>query len=179
MDFREKTISEETVYKGSILTVFRRIAELPDGTAAGRDVIRVGKAAAAVPVDEIGNVVLVRQYRCGIDDFTLEIPAGKADHAGESLMECAARELEEETGLHAGRLEPLPRILSAPAFCNECVSLFLATELTQGTCQPDEGEYLQPVRIPLEQAVQGVMNGEYPDAKTALGILTAFKKLKG
>ncbi|MDD3212390.1 MAG: NUDIX hydrolase, partial [Eubacteriales bacterium] len=134
--------------------------------------------AAIVPVDADGTVTLVRQHRVVVDMVTLEIPAGKLDFVGEDPLACAHRELEEETGLHAEKMELLCPMVTTPGFCTERVSIYLATGLSRHTAHLDEDEFLNVVKMPLSEAVSRVMSGELCDGKTALGLMLAWAKLK-
>jgi ADP-ribose pyrophosphatase len=109
--------------------------------------------------------------------MTWEIPAGKLNFAGEDPFNCAVRELEEETGLRAGKWELLTRVDTTPGFCTERIALYLATDLTQHETHMDEDEFLLIKRIQLKEAAEQVMAGKLADAKTALGILMAVHRL--
>ncbi len=176
---RETPFQTKVVYDGRIISVEHWQVKLPDGREAFREVVKHPGAAAIVPVDQLGCVTLVRQHRVAIDRMTWEIPAGKLNFVGEDPFHCAVRELEEETGLRAGRWELLTRADTTPGFCTERIALYLATELSQHEAHADEDEFLLIKRIPLKEAVDQVMAGELRDAKTALGILMAFHRLHG
>lgn len=149
----ETPISDETVFRGALIDVSHMQVRLPNGRTALREIVHHKGAAAIVPVDDEEYVYLVRQHRVVNDMLTWEIPAGKLDTADEDPLHCAVRELREETGL------------------------YLATGLSQHEDHPDEDEFLRVTRIPLKEAVQRVMSGEFQDAKTALGLLMAWQKL--
>lgn len=175
---RETYLSGETVYDGKVVHLEKWEVLLPDGAKAAREVVKHVGAAAIVPVDGSGFVTLVRQHRVAIDEITLEIPAGKLNFKGEDPLVCAKRELEEETGLNAARWQTLTHSVTTPGFCDEQIGLFLATELTQHEAHTDEDEFLNVVRIPLEEAVARVMSGEIRDMKSALGLLMAERVLR-
>ncbi len=174
---REIPFSKETIYDGKILHVEKWQVTCPNGHAATREVVVHNGAAAVVPVFEDGTTLLVRQHRVAIDRMTLEIPAGKLDSAEEDPMDCAVRELREETGLAAGRMTPLTSLFTTPGFCTEKIGIYLAQDLTQGETSPDEDEFLGLVRMPLEEAVGLVMAGEIRDSKTICGLLMARETL--
>jgi len=111
--------------------------------------------------------------------MTLEIPAGKLDYVGEDPYDCAVRELEEETGLRAESFELLTNVVTTPGFCTETIGLYLATGLSQHEDHPDPDEFLFVEKLPLKEAIDRVMSGEFRDAKTALGLLMAWQKLHG
>ena len=174
---REIPFSSETIYDGKILHVERWTVTCPNGREALREIVVHKGAAAVVPVFEDGTTLLVRQHRVAVDRVTLEIPAGKLDSVSEDPLDCAVRELEEETGLRAGRMTLLTSLLTTPGFCTEKIAIYLAQDLTQGQTHPDEDEFLDLVRIPLEEAVARIMHGEIRDSKTICGLLMAKEAL--
>ncbi len=174
----ELPIARETVFSGALIHVDHMRVTLPDGREALREIVVHGGAAAIVPVDEEGNVTLVRQHRVAVDEVMLEIPAGKLDHPGEDPLCCAQRELEEETGLRAESWTLLCPAITTPGFCTERIGLYLATGLKP--CKPhlDADEFLNVVKMPLSEAIARVISGELHDAKSALGLLLAEKHLQ-
>ena len=113
---REVPFASETIYDGKILHVERWQVTCPNGRSAVREIVVHKGAAAVVPVYPDGTTLLVRQHRVAVDRVTLEIPAGKLDSAGEDPLDCAVRELEEETGLRVGRMTLLTSLLTTPGF---------------------------------------------------------------
>lgn len=174
----EKILSEKRVYEGKIVKVSVMDVTLPNGEPAKREVIRHVGASAVVPVDADGNVTLVRQYRAPIAQVLLEIPAGKLDYKEENRLEAARRELREETGLTAENWTHLTDIVTTPGFCDELISIYLATGLTAGEDEPDDDEFLNIVKMPLAELVGMAMRGEISDSKTLIGILMADRLLK-
>ena len=174
---REIPFESETIYDGKILHVERWQVTCPNGRSATREIVVHKGAAAVVPVYPDGTTLLVRQHRVAVDRVTLEIPAGKLDSAGEDPLDCAVRELEEETGLRAGRMTLLTSLLTTPGFCTEKIAIYLAQDLSQGQTHPDEDEFLDLVRMPLEEAVAKIMRGEIRDSKTICGLLMAKEAL--
>ncbi|HNW87709.1 MAG TPA: NUDIX hydrolase [Candidatus Limiplasma sp.] len=175
----ETPLRDELVFHGALIDVTHMTVRLPNGREALREVVRHKGAAAVVPVDADGFVTLVRQHRVVVDQVTLEIPAGKLDHVGEDPLACAHRELEEETGLRARHMDLLCPMITTPGFCTEKVSIYLATGLSRYHAHLDEDEFLNVVRMPLEEAVSRAMRGELNDGKTSLGLLMAWVRLKG
>ena len=175
---REIPFASEMIYEGKILHVERWQVTCPNGRSATREIVVHKGAAAVVPVYPDGTTLLVRQHRVAVDRVTLEIPAGKLDSAGEDPHDCAVRELEEETGLRAGRMTLLTSLLTTPGFCTEKIAIYLAQGLSQGETHPDEDEFLGLVRLPLSEAVAMVMRGELRDGKTICGLLMANEHLR-
>ena len=174
---REIPFHKETIYEGSILHVEKWQVTCPNGHSAPREIVVHKGAAAVVPVFDDGTTLLVRQHRVSVDRVTLEIPAGKLDHADEDPLDCAVRELEEETGLQAEAMTPLTSVLTTPGFCTEKIGIYLAQGLSQGKTHPDEDEFLDLVRMPLDEAVDRVMRGDIRDGKTICGLLMAREAL--
>ena len=173
----ERILHEERVYEGKLVRVNRLDVILPDGKEAMREAVRHPGAAAIVPVDDEGNVTLVRQYRAPIAQVLLEIPAGKLDYKGEDRLEAARRELREETGLTAEKWTHLTDIVTAPGFCDELISIYLAAGLSAGEDEPDEDEFLNIVKMPLTELIDMAKRGEISDSKTLIGLLLAEKAL--
>ena len=153
-------------------------ALLPNGKTAPREVCEHVGGVGVLPIDRDGNVILVRQFRYPYGEEILEIPAGKLDHGeGESIADCGARELKEETGCTAGRLVPLGCVYPSPGFLTEVVHLFAALDLTPGECQPDEDEFVEHIVMPFEELEALICSNEIRDAKTVVAAYRA--RLKG
>jgi ADP-ribose pyrophosphatase len=127
--------------------------------------------AAIVPVLPDNSVVLIQQYRYCVGDTIWEIPAGRLE-PGENPLECAKRELREEVGYEAGQLCKIAEIYSTPAYCDEIITIYRATDLTPGEQQLDCDEIIEVVTIPLNVAVEKIKAGEIKDAKTVVGLLS-------
>jgi len=167
------------VYQGRIINIRVDRAEFPDGKQVTREVCEHCGGVAVLPLDDDGNVVLVRQYRYPYGEELLEIPAGKLEWGtGEEPLLGAARELREETGLTAASLEPLGCIYPSPGFLTEVLHLYLARGLTQSEASPDEDEYLNVVRMPLEELTRKIMADEVRDAKTIAAVLKTMEMLR-
>lgn len=166
----ERKISGRTIYEGAILTLQVDEIRLENGKTATREVIDHNGACGVIAIDEEDNLILVRQHRYPIDQSLLEIPAGKLD-AGEAPLDCARRELREETGLSAAVLEPLGTMYPAAAYDRELVHLYWAKGLTAGEQSLDPDEFLTVEKLPFAEALEQVMAGEIPDSKTQIAIL--------
>jgi ADP-ribose pyrophosphatase len=137
------------------------------------EVVRHPGAAAVVPLKDDGTVVLIRQFRHAAGGFIYEIPAGKL-HPGEDPLACAARELEEEIGYKAGKLELLSSIFTAPGFTDEVIHIYKATGLTIGRQQLDRDEVLEVIEMPLLEAMRMIETGAIRDAKSIVGLYTVY-----
>lgn len=169
----EKEISRKRVFDGILLHIDHAVNELPNGKHAAREIaVHVG-ASAVLPIDDEGNVYLVRQFRAPLDEILLEIPAGKLDSVNEDRMEAAKRELAEETGLEADSWLFLADTFNAAGYSSERISLYLARDLKKGDSHPDEDEFLNLIKLPFEEAYAMVMRGEIRDAKTQISLLMA------
>lgn len=175
----EKKLSSENVFDGVLLHVKRDKIELPNGHEAVREWIAHPGASAIVPLLPDGRIILVRQYRYPVARVTLEIPAGKLDIPGEDPIECAKRELSEETGFSTKKIWKLTSIATTVGFTDEWIHIYAATELESGRQHTDEDEFINCVKMPLTEAVSMVERGEIYDAKSAIGILLLNKAING
>ena len=178
MGFYEKTISSEVKYTGSILRVRRDTVELQNGDTAFREVVDHTGGVGILALTPEGTVPMVRQFRYPFMGETLEIPAGKLE-AGEDPLECAVRELSEETGYTAGRFVSLGSLLPSPGYCAETLYIYLALDLKPGRAHLDEDEFLNVEHYTLPKLHEMCMSGELTDAKTVLAILKAEFYLQG
>jgi ADP-ribose pyrophosphatase len=169
-DLTETTRATETVYDGALLHVRRDDVELPDGNTSVREWIEHPGAAAVVPLMEDGGTLLVRQFRYPPRKTFLEVPAGKLDHEGESPEEVAARELEEEAGWRAGRLERVGAMHPCIGYSNEIIHVFAAYDLTKSEQDLEEGEFMEVVEMPFAEATRRAREGELMDAKTVVAL---------
>ena len=169
-ELHEKILSEEQAWRGRILDVRNLEVELPNGRRTGRDVVRHPGAAAVVALTHTGKIVLVRQYRTALDRVTVEIPAGKLD-PGEDPVECAKRELHEETGFKPGRIRYLTTIATSCGFCDELIHIYMATNLEFDGADPDDDEFVNVDLVPLSELIDAVLDGKIEDAKTVVGAL--------
>lgn len=170
-------VGRQPVFDGRLVRLHIDTFADPDGRHFEREVIEHPGAVAVVPITEDGDVVLVRQYRAAVDADLWEIPAGLLDHAGESLVEAAARELHEEVGMAARSWQHLHTFYNSPGCSNEQVHIFLAeglSEIGRNADGPEE-EHMVVRALPLAEAVAMVRDGSISDAKTAIGLLLAWR----
>ena len=172
-----KRIKRELAYKGIILNIYKDYMSLPNGHTAIWDFVEHKGAAAVVPVTKEGKILMVRQYRNALERYTLEIPAGAVDYIGEPKDICAARELEEETGFKAGKLEWLVNINTTVAFCNEFIGVYVATDLLSSRQNLDEDEFLNVEAHDLDELIPMIFEGKITDSKTIASLLAYRTKL--
>jgi ADP-ribose pyrophosphatase len=177
MDLIEKKLSSEEIFDGVAIHLFRDEILLPNGNKGVREVVRHPGAVCVIPITDDGEIIFVNQFRYALDRVTLEVPAGKLEK-GEDPMEAALRELSEETGVTAERIEPLDALYTSPALIDEIIYMYIATGLSQGEQHLDDDEFVNAVKIPLDEAIDMVMSGKILDAKTQLIILKAAKYLE-
>ena len=166
--WREETIRTEPIFEGKMITLQVDTVAMPDGRTATREIVKHPGAAAVMALLD-GKLLVVEQFRKPLEKFQIEIPAGKLD-AGEDPLEAAARELEEETGYRADSLTLVSAFFTSPGFADEKLYLYFAENVTVGTQQTDEDEYLQVEAITLEQAEAYIAEGRISDAKTILAV---------
>jgi len=164
------------VFDGKVVRLSLDEVRLPGGNSCELEMIRHPGAAAVVPVDSGGNVLLVRQFRYATGGWLLEVPAGKLD-GDERPESCAVREVEEETGFRPGQLIPMGWIWTTPGFTDEKIWLYLATDLGPGHQELQDDEVLTVERVVLADAVSRAASGEIRDAKSVCALLRASRFL--
>ncbi|MGI8686298.1 MAG: NUDIX hydrolase [Acidimicrobiales bacterium] len=177
-----RKLDEREVWRGAVVSAGVGRYEAPDGTVFERDVVHHPGAVVVVPVLDGGaTVLLVRQYRSPIDAELLELPAGKRDVTGEPPEVTAARELEEEVGMRAGRLQKLGEYFNSPGFCDEHSHLFMGLDLEEcaTSFQGVEEIHMTIVRVALADVPAMIASGAIVDAKTIIGLLLAREALSG
>ena len=172
-EFEEKQKSSELIFDGKVLHLYRDDIYLPDGSEGFREYCKHVGAVCVVPVTDEGEVICVRQYRYAIGRMLTEIPAGKLDSYDEDPREAALRELREETGATCKSLTYMGKFYSSPAVLDECIHMYLAEGLTFGETDFDEDEFIEIVKIPVDELVSMIRNGEIVDGKTQAAVMRA------
>lgn len=170
-----ETKNRGMLFKGLVVDLEQMEVKIGDKGWHVFQIVRHPGGVGVLPLHEDGTVTLIRQLRPAVDRQLLEIPAGRLD-PGEDPAACGERELAEETGLTAGRLEPLGSMYSSPGVFDEVIHLYLATELVQEDPSPEHYEDIETVRIPLNEALRMAAEGEICDSKTCLALFRASRK---
>jgi ADP-ribose pyrophosphatase len=174
-DLTEKTIAQEQIYSGRIIDLVIEEVVLPDGKTGKREIIKHPGAVAIIAMTNENKILMVRQYRKALNRTIVEIPAGKLEK-GEDPLECAKRELEEETGYKTDKLQHVISFYTSPGFADEIVHLYFTDKLEQGTVATDEDEFVELMELTIAEAEGLVQTHEIYDAKTAYAV--QFLKLK-
>ncbi|MCA9192341.1 MAG: NUDIX hydrolase [Planctomycetales bacterium] len=161
---------KETILKTSRFSVERVTHLLPNGHTHSREIVRHPGAVIILPVLADGSVCLIRNYRVSLDQELLELPAGTLE-AGEPPVECAVRELKEETGYSCGKMEPLCDFFMSPGILDEHMHAFVATELRPGEPAREEGELISNSILSMAETEAAIRSGEVKDAKTIVALL--------
>ena len=171
----EKTTKTTEIFKGKVIDLQLDEVELPNGRTSSREIVKHPGAVAILPITTEGKLVLVRQYRKALDKVIVEIPAGKLEK-GEEPLASAKRELEEETGYKADKLDFIVSFYTSPGFADEIIHLYITDTLEKGQLAPDEDEFLDVLEVNLEEAEEMVENQTIHDAKTVFAV--QYMKLK-
>ena len=171
-----KRLDRKLVHEGAIITYYEDTMQIPNGKTAVWDFIGHKGAAAVVPVRSDGKILMVRQYRNALERETLEIPAGGRDGADEPFLDCAHRELEEETGYKCDKdkMEFLLSIYTTVAFCNERIDIFVARDLERSHQHLDDDEFVDVVAMDIDKLLEMIYSGKLQDSKT-VGAILAYK----
>ncbi|HEY9153092.1 MAG TPA: NUDIX hydrolase [Anaerolineales bacterium] len=165
-------LKSEPVFQGRAFKIRRDYLKTPDGRETKYEIVEHGGSVIIIPVDDKGNLLFVRQYRHAAGKDLLELPAGTRE-GNEPHDVCAAREIREETGMAAGKLERIGDFYLAPGYSTEFMAVFLATDLTHNPLKPDADEFLQVEKIPIQKAIEMAEQGEMPDTKTLAALFLA------
>ena len=170
-------IKSETLLQGRTFKIRRDYLKTPDGSETRLEIIEHGGSVIVIPVDENGNLLFVRQYRHATGRDLIELPAGTRD-GEEPYEECAAREIREETGMGAGKLEKIGEFYLAPGYSTEFMGVFLATDLKHNPLDPDADEFLSVEKMSVKKAFEMAERGEMPDAKSLAALFLAKPHLE-
>jgi len=170
-------IKSETLLQGRAFKIRRDYLKTPNGGETRLEIIEHGGSVVLIPIDDDGNLLFVRQYRHAAGEDLLELPAWTRD-GDEPFEACAAREIREETGMEAGKLQKIGEFYLAPGYSSEFMVVYLATELKENPLDADDDEFLQVEKIPLKQAIQMAERGDVPDAKSLASFLLARSYLE-
>ena len=173
---QERKLSSEMKFDGKLIKVTYDIADV-NGKEAWREVVHHPGASAVVAIDEDKRIIMEKQFRYALNDYLLEIPAGKLD-AGEDSLVCAKRELEEETGIVASEWISLGTIATSPGFCNEVIHLYVAKGLSKGEIHWDEDEYVEVEHYTFDELLQCIKDEKIKDSKTLSALLLAMTYIK-
>ncbi len=172
-----KTLKTETVYEGKAFDVRREQLLLPDGKTTWFDIVIHPGAVTLIPIDTLGRILFVRQYRHAVGKELLELPAGTLN-AGEEPAACALREVREETGMSAGKLEKVGEFYLVPGYSTEYMHLYLASDLQVDPLPGDEDEFITVEAIPLDALPDLISQGVLQDAKSLAALSLAETYLK-
>jgi ADP-ribose pyrophosphatase len=165
-------LRSETLLEGRAFKIRRDYLRTPDGRDTKLEIVEHGGSVVMLPIDDEGNLIFVRQYRHAAGHDLLELPAGTRD-GNETYEACAAREMREETGMAAGRLDKAGEFFLAPGYSTEFMTVFIARALTPDPLPSDADEFLQVERIPVRDAIRMAERGEIPDAKSLAALFVA------
>lgn len=168
-------IESQSIFRGAVFEVVRDRLREENGFEIVREIVRHSGGAGCLPLFDDGRIALVKQYRHPARRELLEIPAGKIE-LGETPMACAMRELEQEIGFRAGRIEALAEFYSTPGFCEERLYVYLATDLQPVEQNLDHDEFVEVVYLPFTEAVMMAERGEFEDSKTIIALLLAARR---
>ena len=173
----EKTLSSKLIFDGKVIHLHVDDILLPNGATGIREYCTHNGAVCVIPITSDGDVICVRQYRYAIGKPLIEIPAGKLDSINENPDDAVRRELKEETGAVSGNITFLGVYYGSPAILSEKIYMYLAENLSFGECDPDDDEFLEVIKIPLDELVEMVLAGEIRDGKTQIAALRAAMML--
>ena len=177
MELTEKTLSSKSVFDGRILHITLDEIELPDGKKSKREVVNHPGGVTVAALDEDNNLLFVRQFRYPYKEVVLELPAGKLEK-GSTPLENGKRELMEETGAEGYSYISLGQLYPSPGYTSEIIHLYACKIKSQGSSNPDDGEFLNVEKILLDKAVEMVLNNQIPDAKTQVAVLKTAMLIK-
>jgi ADP-ribose pyrophosphatase len=170
MELFEKTLSSQNVFDGTVLHITLDEVELPNGEKSKREVVNHQGGVAVAALDDDNNLFFVKQFRYPYKEVVLELPAGKLEK-GSTPLENGKRELLEETGAQGYSYISLGQVYPSPGYTSEIIHLYACKVKSEGENRPDDGEFLNVEKIPLNKAVEMVLNNQIPDSKTQIAVL--------
>ncbi len=173
---KHKILSKKTVFNGYAFNVEKLHVRLPDERERDYDLVRHLDSVTIIPIDESNNILFVTQYRMGCEKALIELPAGVMDD-NEEPLDCAKREIREETGMAAGKMEHLGSVYLAPGYSSELNHIFLATELYASPLDQDDDEFLKVEKIPSVEISAMIESGKLQDSKSLAALYMADRKL--
>lgn len=174
----EKTIDKKDIYNGKIIDLVIHKIQTEDGRISQREVVKHPGAVCVVAVNEEKKIVFVKQFRKAIEDYLIEIPAGKLEK-NEDPKDAVIRELNEETGYEVKKIDFVTKFFTSPGFADEIIHLYFAEISNKGNTNFDEGENIEIIEMSLDEALKGVSEGLISDSKTITGILLYQNMLRG
>ena len=177
MAHTETMLESKEIFNGRVIRVTVDKVQLEDGSTSTREIVHHHGGACILPVDADGNVTMVRQFRYAFGEEIWELPAGKLEK-GEDPFEAVKREQMEETGTAGENYISLGNLYPSPGYCGEIIRIWACRVAQKGEMHLDEDEFLEVERIPLDKAVEMVLNNEIPDSKTQVGILKTAALIK-
>ncbi len=172
------TLKREKKYQAHVFDVAKIHVRLPDGRERSYDLVEHGDSVTILPIDSDGNIYFVTQHRVGANGDLLELPAGVINE-NEEPIKCAQRELREEIGMDAHKIQPLGNFYLAPGYTDEYMYVFLASGLFSAPLAPDDDEFLDVVKIPTTEVLRKAFAGEFQDGKTLAALLLALPVING
>ncbi len=177
MDLTEKTISSKKIFQGNVINVYLDKALLPNGNEENREVVVHTGGVCIAALNEKNELYFVRQYRYPKKQVLLELPAGKIEKEF-SVLQNAKKELKEETGVIGRDYTYLGKMYPSPGFADEILHMYFCKVDKLENATPDENEFVEPVLINIEKAVEMILNDEIPDGKTQITVLKTYMLLK-
>lgn len=178
MEFYEKTITSKEIFSGKILKVRFDEVELPGGRRSTREVVEHSGGVCIIAITDADEILLVEQYRKPPEEVMLEIPAGKLEE-DEDPLTCASRELVEETGYRAEKIDHIFSFYTTPGYSDELLHLFLARDLQEVGSDPDQDEIIRLKKISKEDIINFIIEGDIKDGKTIVGLFSYLSYLRG
>ncbi len=175
MTYEEKTLKSERIYDGKIINLRVDTVELPHQKYSKREIVEHSGAVGILAITKDKKIIFVRQFRKPVEKILIEIPAGKIEN-NETPLQCAIRELKEETGFSTTNMQKILEFYTTPGFSNEIMHIFFASDLINGLANPDEDEYIEIIQLTLDEAITEIQSGNIQDSKTIIAVLT-YKNL--